>query len=79
MDSAAYWREALPPAKGLAQNPQRYRNGNEEQAQAYRATPAEPRPPRAPMFQMVIVAPASFLLDVLETFALVCHKVSSVN
>jgi hypothetical protein len=68
-------RERLVPAEGLAQNPERKRNGNEEQAETNWATPAEPRSPRAPVFQTVLVAVAVVLLLVLDTFALVLHKV----
>lgn len=66
-----YWREVLLPAEGLAQNPERYRNGNEEQTQTNWATPAEPRTPRAPVFQAVLVA----VVIVLGTFAFVLHSV----
>jgi hypothetical protein len=34
--------EVLLPAESLAQNPERCRNGNEEQAKTNGATPAEP-------------------------------------
>jgi len=42
VDSAVLLKEVLLPAKGLAQNPERCRNGNEEQAQTNWATPTEP-------------------------------------
>ncbi|HSX28433.1 MAG TPA: hypothetical protein VLF60_03215 [Candidatus Saccharimonadales bacterium] len=70
--------EVLLPAEGLAQDPKRCRNGNKEQAQTNRATPAEPRAPRAPVFHTRLVAPAVILL-VLETFALLLHKRPFVN
>lgn len=47
----------LLPAEGLAQNPHGNRDGDEEQTQANRATPAEPGAPRAPVFQALFVAP----------------------
>jgi len=65
----------LLPAEGLTQNPKRERNGDEEQAQTNRATPAEPRTPRPPVFQMVVVVIAVVLFKVLETFALVLHSI----
>lgn len=67
-------QEVLLPTEGLSENPERYRNGNEEQTEANWATPAEPRTPRAPVFHVVLV-PVVFLLVVLETSALVLHSV----
>lgn len=70
--SAVREQEALLPAEGLTQNPERRRNRNKEQAKTNGATPAEPRSPRAPVLHTVFVAPA---LLVLGTFALVLHSV----
>jgi hypothetical protein len=61
----------LVPAEGLAQNPERCRDGDEEQTQTNRAAPAEPRTPRAPVFEIALVTVAVVLFVVLETFALV--------
>jgi hypothetical protein len=67
-----YEQEVLLPAEGLAQYPERCRNGDEEQAEANRATPAEPRAPSPPVFHAVFVAP---VLLVLSTLALILHSV----
>lgn len=72
------WKVLLP-AESLAQDPERYCNGNEEQAQTNWTTPAEPRTPRAPVLQMVLVAPVVVLFKVLGTFALVWHIRPLVN
>jgi hypothetical protein len=64
----------LLPAKGLAQDPERYRNGNKKQTQTNWATPAKPRTPRPPMFQAVFVIVGEVALMILEAFDLVLHK-----
>jgi hypothetical protein len=71
----SYMLKTLVPAECLAQYPERDRNGYKEQAETNWAAPAEPRTPRAPMFQAVLVAPAILFFDVLETFAFVLHIV----
>lgn len=73
----ASWR--LLPAKGLAQDPERYRNGDKKQAKTNWAAPAEPRTPRTPVFQAVLVTIVVVLLVVLEAFALLLHSVPFVN
>lgn len=65
----------LVPAEGLAQNPERYRNGNEEQTETNWAAPAEPRTPRAPVLETVLVTIVVVLLVVFETFAFILHGV----
>ncbi len=72
-------KEELLPAESLAQDPERCRNGNEEQAEANRTTPAEPTTPRAPVFHTVLVAPVVVLLVTLRYFAFVWHKIPFVN
>ena len=62
----------LVPAEGLCQDPERERDGDEEQAETYWAAPAEPRTPGAPVFQAVLVAPAILLPGVFDGFVL-CH------
>jgi hypothetical protein len=61
-------REWLIPAKSLAQDPERCRDGDEEQAKTDWAAPAEPRTPRAPVLKTVFVTVAVVLFDLLETF-----------
>jgi len=65
-------QEVLLPTEGLAQNPERPRNGKKEQAKTNGATPTEPRAPSTPVLHTVLVAPA---LLVLGTFALMLHSV----
>lgn len=66
----------LLPSEGLAQDPECYRGGNEEQTQANGATPAEPRTPGPPVYQAVLVIVVVVVLVLLETFALVFHTAS---
>ena len=61
----------LVPAESLAQNPERSRNGNKEQAQTNWATPAKPRAPRTPVFQAILVAPTILIFVVFTTFGVV--------
>lgn len=69
----------LLPAESLAQNPERYRCGNKEQAKPNWASPAEPRTPRPPVFQAVFVDEVEVLLVVLATFTLVLHSAPFVT
>jgi len=67
--------EVLVPAEGLAQYPEHYCYGDKEQAEPYWATPAKPRAPRTPVFEVVFVAPAGLFLNVFEVFAMLLHGV----
>lgn len=66
----------LLPAEGLAQNPQRDRDGNKEQTKTGWATPAEPRTPRAPVFEAAFVIPVVLSFVVFRTFALLWHSLT---
>lgn len=45
----------LVPAESLTHDPERNRNGDEEQTKTHGASPAKPRAISAPMFQAIFV------------------------